>query len=107
MQHFNDNLLRHLTPCNHGPLPEVCKVIAQIHAEFLLIHPFREGNGRMARWIADILALQAGYPLPFYLFHGRGSKAVRELYLHAVIEGYLLRYHELALFFEDAIRRRL
>jgi hypothetical protein len=29
-----------------------------VHAELLLIHPFREGNGRLARWLADLMALQ-------------------------------------------------
>lgn len=31
--------------------------------EFILIHPFREGNGRIARLIVTLMALQAGLPL--------------------------------------------
>ena len=34
--------------------------IAMVHTELLLIHPFRDGNGRLARWLADIMAAQAG-----------------------------------------------
>lgn len=28
--------------------------------EFIIIHPFREGNGRVARLLANLMALQAG-----------------------------------------------
>jgi len=35
--------------------------IARIHAELLYIHPFREGNGRVARLLADMMALKQGY----------------------------------------------
>ena len=37
--------------------------LAIIHIEFILIHPFREGNGRLARLLAVIMALQAGRPI--------------------------------------------
>lgn len=29
------------------------------HVEFILIHPFREGNGRLSRLLADVMAVQA------------------------------------------------
>ena len=41
---------------------ELIHAISVVHVEFILIHPFREGNGRLARLIANIMALQAGYP---------------------------------------------
>jgi cell filamentation protein len=34
--------------------------LAEIHVEFVLIHPFREGNGRIARLLADVMACLAG-----------------------------------------------
>jgi len=61
----------------HGRLEEVAVSIAMVHAELLLIHPFRDGNGRLARWLVDIMATQAGYPAPAYSFSGRGSKKRR------------------------------
>jgi hypothetical protein len=27
----------------------------------LLVHPFRDGNGRLARWLAELMFFQAGY----------------------------------------------
>jgi cell filamentation protein len=35
--------------------------IAPLHAEFLFIHPFREGNGRTARLFVDLIALKSGF----------------------------------------------
>ena len=47
-----------------------------MHAELILIHPFREGNGRMARLLAMLMALQAGLPpLDFSPMEGRGKRA--------------------------------
>jgi cell filamentation protein len=33
-----------------------------VHLELILIHPFREGNGRTARLLADLMAMQANRP---------------------------------------------
>jgi cell filamentation protein len=38
------------------------EAIAVIHVELILIHPFREGNGRISRLVADVMAVQGGYP---------------------------------------------
>ncbi|MCL4870336.1 MAG: Fic family protein [Anaerolineae bacterium] len=35
---------------------------ATFHYRFVIIHPFDEGNGRMARLLMNLLLLQAGYP---------------------------------------------
>lgn len=37
--------------------------IAVVHAELLFIHPFREGNGRTARLLANLMAEKAGHAL--------------------------------------------
>jgi cell filamentation protein len=43
--------------------------LASSHVEFILIHPFREGNGRISRLLMDVLATQAGYgPLDYSLW---------------------------------------
>jgi cell filamentation protein len=94
------------TPCRPGPVAEVARRMAKIHAELLLIHPFREGNGRLARWVADLMAYQAGLPASAYGFVGRGSGARRAQYLESVKEGYLGNYDDLAAFFAEAMERR-
>ena len=35
--------------------------IAKVHGEFLFIHPFREGNGRTARILANLMTRKQGY----------------------------------------------
>jgi len=107
MAAFEADQLSRLTPCRPGALPEVARIIAEVHAELLLIHPFREGNGRLARWLADLMALQAGYPLPQYKYSGKDSKKAEEQYLAAVTKGYGQNYAPLAEFFAEAITRRL
>lgn len=39
------------------------RALAETHVELVLIHPFREGNGRVARILSMLMALQAGLPL--------------------------------------------
>jgi len=39
---------------------ELADAIAQCHVELILIHPFREGSGRLSRLLADVMAVQAG-----------------------------------------------
>lgn len=107
MAAFELGVLHRHTPCKPGPLEQVAQQIAEVHAELLLIHPFREGNGRMARWLADLMALQARAPVPKYRFDGRDSRAERARYLAAVTEGYLMHYDDLTTFFRGAMERRL
>ncbi len=38
------------------------EVAARFHHEFTAIHPFDDGNGRMARLLMNLLLMQAGYP---------------------------------------------
>lgn len=44
-------------------LEQLAITLSEVHGEFILIHPYREGNGRLGRWIASLMALQAGYPI--------------------------------------------
>jgi Fic family protein len=42
---------------------KLTEVQPAIHSEFELIHPFRDGNGRMGRILLNIIALRKGYPV--------------------------------------------
>lgn len=106
MRDLERGVLRRHTPCKPGALEKVALAIAVVHAELLLIHPFRDGNGRLARWLADVMAVQAGYPASAYGFSVRESKRRRAEYLAAVKRGYMQDYAPLARFFEEAILRR-
>lgn len=60
MQQFEIDILNHL-PNKYSSKQELIASIAKVHAELLLIHPFREGNGRTARILANLMSRKAGY----------------------------------------------
>jgi cell filamentation protein len=107
LQELERQTLRRCTPCRPGPVAEVAASLAEVQAELLLVHPFREGNGRIARWLCDLMAMQAGLPALDYGFVGRGSRARRLRYLQAVRLGYDRRYEPLARFLAQAVERGL
>lgn len=48
---------------------ELVAHLAEMHVEFILIHPFREGNGRISRLLLDVMATKAGaQPLDYSLW---------------------------------------
>ena len=62
MNDLDKNVLSIYTPCAGMPETRLIEAIAVIHVELILIHPFREGNGRLSRLLASVMALQAGWP---------------------------------------------
>ena len=57
------------------------QALALTHAEFVLIHPFREGNGRLVRLMNAVMALQAGLPaLDYGGIAGRGSGCIAAIH---------------------------
>ena len=57
---FESDYLNCYTPCTDLSDDDLIEAVAIIHIEFILIHPFREGNGRLSRLLADVMAVQAG-----------------------------------------------
>lgn len=107
MAALEQDFLKKLTPCLPDSLENVAGAVASIHAELLLVHPFREGNGRLARWLADLMFLQSGYPPPLYSFSGKGAVKRKTAYLNAVIQGYAQDVQPLADFFRAGVEARL
>jgi Fic family protein len=44
-------------------------IIANFIVEFLKIHPFEDGNGRLSRVLTNLLLLRSGYPFVQYISH--------------------------------------
>lgn len=61
-----------LLPDTYKLKDDLIKDIAVVHGELLFIHPFREGNGRTARILANLMARKQGYdPLEFVKINKR------------------------------------
>ena len=53
-----DGYIKNITKLELEPI----KKAAFIHHEFVLIHPFADGNGRVARLVTNLFLMQNGYP---------------------------------------------
>jgi cell filamentation protein len=99
-----ENVLSIYTPCRFTLRKDILQALAVVHVEFLLIHPFREGNGRLARLLSILMALQAGFPLlDFSNIKGKE----KEKYFAAVRAGLDQNYQFMKQIFDDVISRTL
>ena len=62
MSEFEKKYLAKYTPCHYTDINELATALGVVHVELIIIHPFREGNGRTARLLADLMAIQASQP---------------------------------------------
>jgi cell filamentation protein len=60
MDAFEDEILSKL-PNKYNNIDSLIRDIAVVHGELLFIHPFREGNGRATRVLANLMARKQGY----------------------------------------------
>ena len=104
MAEFEQAPLRQFTPCHFNTVSELAFALAVVHVEFVLIHPFRDGNGRVARTLCILMGLQAGLPaLDFGDIKGKKKKE----YFTAVQAGLDRNYEPMERIFTDVIGRTL
>jgi cell filamentation protein len=100
MRQFENDQLARLTPCRFENASAIAKALAEVHVELILIHPFREGNGRIARLLSMLMGLQAGLqPLDFSEIQG----AKRDDYFAAVQAGMDRNYQPMETIFRRVI----
>jgi cell filamentation protein len=104
MQEFERNVLRKYTPCRSKVPEEQTYALALVHAELILIHPFRDGNGRCARLLATLMGLQAGLP-PLDFSGVRGRE--RQRYIAAIHAALERDYAPLTAVFDRIVARTL
>lgn len=102
MTDYSRTVLAAHTPCAHMDDARLLQALARTHAEFILIHPFREGNGRLARLLNTMMALQAG--LPLLDFDGIRGAAKRR-YIAAIHAAQVNDYRPLEEVFAAVLRR--
>lgn len=87
------------TPCQGLTDDALIEAIAITHVEFILIHPFREGNGRLSRLLADVMAVQAGLdPLDYSAWDVR-----KAAYIAAIHAGFSGNYAPMKGFVAEAL----
>ncbi len=102
-QFEQSSLARH-TSCRSAGVDHLAAALAEVHVELVLIHPFREGNGRVARILAVLMGLQAGLPA---LYFDKFSGQKREEYFAAVRAGLDRNYGPMEKLFSVVIERTL
>ena len=104
MSEFEKGPLAKYTPCNFQSEDEICNALAVVHAELVLIHPFRDGNGRAARLLTTLMAIQAG--LPPLDFGGLKGK-MKQKYFSAVRAALERNYEPMKQIFRSVVRRTM
>jgi cell filamentation protein len=102
MAELGRGALRRHTPCASAANVTVPRSLAVVHAELILIHPFRDGNGRIARLLTLLMASQAGLPPPN--LSGLGG-AGKRAYVQAIQMAMSRDYAPLEILFSSAIER--
>lgn len=102
MDELEHKVLAIYTPCSFDDPEKVIEALAVTHCELVLIHPFRDGNGRVSRLLSTLMALQAG--LPLLDFSGIKGKA-RQAYFLAVQASMGNDYEPMKKIFRAVIRR--
>jgi len=104
MQELERGVLHQFTPCRFDSIDEIARALAVVHTELVLIHPFRDGNGRTARLLANLMGLQAGLPsLDFSNLKGRKKTE----YFAAIQAGLDRDYGLMKEIFSGVIRKTL
>lgn len=81
IEEFEHSFLARWTPCEGMDLESLLQGLAEVHVELIVIHPFREGNGRIARLLADVMASQAGVGvLDYSAWHAEKDGYIRSIH---------------------------
>jgi len=96
MRNFERDYLTN-TPIESNDESEIISFVAHVIGEFLFIHPFREGNGRMAKLVGAILLFQKDYPLLDF------TSVDKNEWINASLDAYAQDYDSLNLLLRRAL----
>lgn len=101
MKKFEAEYLTKYTPSRYSNAEELAYALGIVHVEFIVIHPFREGNGRTARLLASLMAMQSKKPpLNFSAIDQTKSLGGFEQYIAAIHAGFNKNYEPIQRIFK-------
>lgn len=113
MQEFEKDYLSPYTPTRADNERQLAEILAIVHIQYSLIHPFRKGNGRVGRILATLMAMQAGVSIcdvskgleGFSIFDFRSMTGDnQESYFSAIEQGADCNYEPMIKIFEQIIQ---
>lgn len=104
MHELEVKFLKKYTPCKFSD-DELAYALGIIHVELIIIHPFREGNGRVSRLLANLMAMQAGFPqLNFEPIDKTQNPDGFNRYIEAIHNGVVENYEPIKQVFEKVLQ---
>ena len=104
MQVLENKFLKLYTPCKKSG-DELANALGVVHVELIIIHPFREGNGRVSRLLANIMAMQSGLPqLNFEPIDKTINPEGYKNYILAIHQGVIGNYEPIKEIFTEILR---
>ncbi|MFY9084055.1 Fic/DOC family protein [Aliarcobacter cryaerophilus] len=85
-----DKLIKEVSSRDYEDIDSFTQDLSKVICDFLFIHPFREGNGRLSRLLCDILLAKNGFPM-IGLNLKSGDK-----YIERIHEGYQCNYEPMS-----------
>lgn len=96
-----DNLIKEVSNRDYEDIDSITQDLSKIICDFLFIHPFREGNGRLCRLVSDILLAKNGFPM-IGLNLKSGDK-----YIERIHEGYDCNYEPIKELLKTKIEEKI
>jgi len=98
-----NELIKSITKKKYTSLDALAKDLSILISEFLFIHPFREGNGRISRLLADIILAKNGFPM----IGLKLKKGGEHDYIERIHQGYQKNYEPLAELLKQKIEEEI
>lgn len=96
MKKLDTNLFNKINYNQKASLEELAELLSMLSSELTIIHPFREGNGRMVRLVLDIISIAFDkHPANWGVL---SSPEDKQDYLQSMFDGYKKNYKPLSNF---------
>ena len=88
---FETKYLSNLHKIKHFDYDDLVRFLSESHVDFILLHPFREGNGRISRLLMDYMCDVAGIGLLDYSLWDEN----KDFYVKSIQAGYAGNYQHM------------